>query len=320
MIYGGEVESKVKDIFEEKQANARFQIAARREKIYSEIPEIKELEDKISREGARLAISKVKGLEYKPENDLNSLAEKRDEIMKNHGFSPDYFYDVYECKICSDTGYVGGKMCDCMKKEIQKFSLAYSNIAPSLLEVNIEDFNINYYSDAPDEQGNVPRVQMKYILGKCENFIDGFSKKDAKNLFFFGGTGLGKTFLSAAIAKKIFEKGYSVLYYSSKQLLSMMTDFEFGRTPEKKQACESVFTADLLIIDDLGSEQQTSYSAVTLFDIINTRTLNGKKMIINTNLAAKDLHSLYSDRIFSRLNEFETLKFIGKDIRILKNM
>lgn len=320
MIYGIEVEAKVKDIFEEKQANARFQIAKRREKIYSEIPEICEIEEIISREGVKLSIASIKGQEHISEADLNALAEKRDSIMAENGYSPDYIYDVYDCKLCNDTGYVDGKMCVCMKKEMQKQSLFYSNIAPALLKVNIEDFNINYYADTPDENGKIPRDEIKYILEKCEEFIEKFGSHDLKNLFFFGSTGLGKTFLSAAIAKKVLEKGFSVVYYSARQLLAMVTDFEFGKAPEKKEACESVFNADLLIIDDLGSEQQTAVSASTLFDIINTRALNGKKMIINTNLAAKDLHSLYSDRIFSRLTEFERLKFIGEDVRVIKNM
>ena len=159
-----------------------------------------------------------------------------------------------------------------------------------------------------------------FILEKCENFIENFNSPEIKNLLFFGDPGLGKTFLSAAIAKKIFEKGYTVLYYSAKQLLTMMTDFDFGKIPEKKEACENVFGADLLIIDDLGSEQQTAFSISALFDILNRRMLNGKKIIINTNLDGKDLSTLYSGRIYSRINEFETLKFIGEDIRILKNI
>ena len=320
MIYGGEVEAKVKELFERKQANARFQITKRREKIYSEIPEICEIEETISREGVRIAKASIKGQDYIPETNLDALADRRDRIMAENGYSPDYIYDVYDCRLCNDTGYIDGKMCDCMKKEMQKQSLFYSNIAPALLNVNIEDFNINYYADTPDENGKIPREEIKYILEKCEEFIDKFGAHDLKDLFFFGSTGLGKTFLSAAIAKKVLEKGFSVVYYSARQLLAMMTDFEFGKAPEKKEACESIFSADLLIIDDLGSEQQTAVSASTLFDIINTRMLNGKKMIINTNLAAKDLHSLYSDRIFSRLTEFERLKFIGEDVRVIKNM
>ncbi|MFA7637319.1 MAG: ATP-binding protein [Monoglobales bacterium] len=320
MIYSLETENKVKDTYDEKQSKARFLITARREKIYAEIPQIKEIEEQISREGVMLAKASIKGKKYTPQTDIEALAKKRDEIMVQNGYSPDYIYDVYECKSCKDTGYVGSKMCECMKGEYQKQSLAYSNIAPALLDVNIDDFNIKYYSDIPDENGNVPREQMKYILKKCDEFVDEFEKSDVKNLFFFGSTGLGKTFLSAAIAKKIYEKGFSVVYYSAKQLLSMLTDFEFGKAPEKKEACANVYAAYLFIIDDLGSEQQTSFSTSTLFDIINTRMLNGKKLIINTNLGAKDLHSLYSDRIFSRLYEFESLKFIGKDIRVVKNM
>lgn len=319
MIYGNDIELKVKNIFDEKQANARFQIAARREKIYTEIPEIKEIEETISREGVKLAIASAKGTEYIPETDLDELADRRDRIMVENGYSPDYIYDVYECEKCNDTGYMGGRMCDCMKKELQKQSLANSNIAPVLLDTDLKDFDIGYYSDVPDVNGNIPRKQAVYILSKCERFIEEFENPETKNLFFFGNTGLGKTFLSAAIAKKIFEKGYTVLYYSAKQLLAMMTDYDFGRIPEKKQAYENVFDADLLIIDDLGSEQQTSFSIASFFDVLNTRMLNGKKMIINTNLSAKDLHTIYSDRIYSRINEFETLKFIGEDIRLLKN-
>lgn len=320
MIYSAEIEANVKEVFERKQADARYQISARREKIYSEIPQIKELEEKISKEGIKLTMSALNGQEYVAENDMSALAQKRDALMKEYGYSPDYINDVYSCKKCNDTGYVNGEMCECMKKEYQKFSFAYSNIASSLSNSSLEDFSLELYSEVPDENGDIPRNVMRYILTKSVEFIENFSSDEVKNLFFFGSTGLGKTFLSAAIAKKISEKGFSVLYFSAKQLLSMMTDYEFGKIPEKKELCESVYKTDLLIIDDLGSEQQTSYSISNLFDIINSRMLSGKKMIINTNLAAKDLHVLYSDRIFSRLTEFERLKFIGNDIRILKNI
>lgn len=320
MIYTSEAESRIRDIYDEKQANARFQIAARREKIYAEIPEVKELEDKISREGIKLAVSSAKGQEYTPEEKLEELAKKRDEIMAKNGYPADYITDVYECKICNDTGYVGGRMCECMKLELQNFSLTYSNIAPALLKASFDDFDLKYYPDEIDAQGNNPRKQMKHILDRCWSFIDNFDSADCKNLLFFGNAGLGKTLLSAAVAKEIFAKGKSVIYYSAKQLLSMLTDYEFGRIPDKKEACEMVYAADLLIIDDLGSEQQTTYTAATLFEIINTRALNGKKMIINTNLSGRDLQTQYSARIFSRINEFETLKFMGNDIRVLKNM
>ena len=320
MIFTGDIENKIKDLYDEKQANVRFLLSARREKIYSEIPEIKDIDDAISREGINLAMSKIKGQEYVPVEDMNDLAAKKEKLLESHGYSKDYLENVYNCKVCKDTGYVKGKMCECAKKEMQKYMFDFSNIAPSLANISLEDFVLDYYPETADEQGNIPKEKMKFILLKSKEFINDFDKKDVKSLFFFGSTGLGKTFLSAAIAKKIAEKGFSVLYYSAKQLLSMMTDFDFGRIPEKKQICESIFSADLLIIDDLGSEQQTAYSTAALFDIINTRSLNGKKMIINTNLAAKDLHTLYSDRIFSRLNEFERLKFIGNDIRVIKNM
>lgn len=320
MIYTEEALSRVQDIFDEKQANARFQLAARREKIYNEIPEVKEIEDLISREGVKMAVSAAKGQEYVPEKSLESLAQKRDKLMEEHGYSATYIQDVYECVKCKDSGYINGVMCDCMKKQLQKMSLTYSNIAPALMKAGFEDFDLEYYPDKPDAQGVNPRKQMKHILDRCWNFIDSFDSEECKNLLFFGNAGLGKTLLSAAVAKEIFAKGKSVVYYSAKQLLTMLVDYEFGKIPEKKDACEMVYGADLLIIDDLGSEQQNTYTASTLFEIINTRALNGKKMIINTNLSGRDLQTVYSARIFSRINEFETLKFVGNDIRVLKNM
>ena len=320
MIYTEEALARARDIFDEKQANARFQLAARRDKIYDEIPRIKEIEDEISREGVKMAVCAAKGQEYVPPKTLESLAEERDSLMKAHGYSASYIQDVYECSKCKDSGYINGIMCECMKLQLQKLSLNYSNIAPALMKAGFEDFKLEYYPDKTDAQGINPRKQMKHILERCRNFIECFDSEECKNLLFFGNAGLGKTLLSAAVAKEVFAKGRSVVYYSAKQLLTMIVDYEFGKAPDKKDACEMVYSADLLIIDDLGSEQQNTYTASTLFEIINTRALNGKKMIINTNLSGRDLQTVYSARIFSRINEFETLKFVGNDIRVLKNM
>ena len=186
MIYTNDVESKVNDIFEEKQANARYQIAARREKIYSEIPEIKQIEEDISKEGIKITMSSVKGIEYTPLKDIKKLAEKRDELLKSHGYPVDYIQNVYECKKCLDSGYIDGKICDCRLNLLRKESLKNSNIAPALLEISINDFDINLYPDTVDENGNNPREQMLYIFGECDKFIREFGKKDVKNILFYG--------------------------------------------------------------------------------------------------------------------------------------
>ena len=166
MNYGDDIKLKVKNIFDEKQANARFQIAARREKIYTEIPEIKELEDKISSEGVKLAVSSAKGVDYISDVDISELADTRDRIMAENGYSPDYIYDVYDCKRCNDTGYIGGAMCECFKKELLKQSISSSNIAPVLFDADLKDFEISFYSDKPHAQGNIPRKRALYIFEK----------------------------------------------------------------------------------------------------------------------------------------------------------
>ena len=143
--------------------------------------------------------------------------------------------------------------------------------------------------------------------------MENFDKPDTKNLLFYGDPGLGKTHLSAIIGNYLKGNGKTVMYYSAKQLLSMITDNEFSREHPKKEECERAYNCDLLIIDDLGSEHITNASITSFFDILNTRTVNSKRMIISTNLGFKQMAEIYSARIVSRLTEFNIFKFIGID-------
>ena len=139
-----------------------------------------------------------------------------------------------------------------------------------------------------------------------------------KNLLFVGNTGLGKTFLANAIAKKMLDNAKSVIYQTAPIFMDKIMEFKFSQGADKSQYYK-IFDVDLLIIDDLGTETMTNNKYTELFNIINTRLLNNKKILISTNLTLNELYERYDERVISRLiGEFRICKFVGDDIRLKK--
>lgn len=326
MIYDKSVCEPVKSEFAERRVMARRNLVSRREEVYAKLPRIREIDTEIETTGLRITKLALSG-----RGDIDAaiaeikettarLKAERKELLEGSGFPEDYMTNVYMCSKCKDTGAVEGEMCECFKNELAKRSLEHSNIAPSLAKVTFSDFNINYYPDKTDSEGNNPRAQMKNILAVCADFIDNFNKPENKNMLFFGNTGLGKTFVTAAVANEVAKKGAGIMYYTARELFTMLTDSAFSSDDELKQRSKWAYEVDLLIIDDLGSENVNQYTTASFFDILNARLIAGKQMIINTNLNMNELKNTYSARIFSRLTDFSILKFIGEDIRVKRNI
>ncbi len=323
MLYNKAIYEPVENLFNDKRVRARRNIEARRNEIYVKFPEYKEIETEISRLGIKLGRIALEGGQKDVEeikSGINELSKKRKKILTDAGLSENYIYDVYECRKCSDSGYIDGEMCDCFADALAAEIAKRSNISKMMERVSFDDFNLEYYPDVTNANGENPRKRIIDILNKATEFINNFGKPGNKNLIFYGNPGLGKTFLSSAIANTLAENGITVMYYTAKQLLKMLTENEFSQNGEYKSDCKWAHEVDLLIIDDLGTEHTTQYTVASLFDIINSRMISGKQIIINTNMAPMDLGKTYSTRIFSRLTEFEILKFIGRDIREMKNM
>ena len=160
---------------------------------------------------------------------------------------------------------------------------------------------------------------MKMNLQCCQNYAKSF-KENCGNLMFVGGTGLGKTFLSACIANVVTDKGYSVAYESASQLFRKLERNRFNPTEETRAEADQIMNSDLLIIDDLGTELPGNFVTAALYDLLNERLLAGKAMIVSTNLTKDEIAQRYSPQIASRLNgNFTGLTFVGEDIRVLKN-
>lgn len=326
MIYNKSVYEPVKSEFAERRVIARRKLASRREEVYSKLPRVCEIDTEIETTGLRITKLALSGREdidaavAEIKVNTEKLKAERTQLLESAGFPYDYMTNVYVCDKCKDTGDINGEMCECFKNELIKQSLELSNIAPALSKVTFSDFDINYYPDETDTEGNNPRKQIQNILANCHDFIYNFNKQDNKNLLFYGPTGRGKTFVTAVVANEIAKRGASIMYYTARELFAMLTDSAFSADAELKQQSKWAYEVDLLIIDNLGSENANQYTIASFFDILNARLISGKQMIINTNLNMNELKNTYSARIFSRLTDFNILKFIGEDIRVKRNI
>lgn len=234
------------------------------------------------------------------------------ELLKLIKGDPDYLEIHYTCSKCNDTGYCQGKRCSCLEELLQKYSAEELN-ENCLIELHdFSSFKLNYY-DKDLVNGISPYEKMKWNLNYCKNYVETFSSK-SPSMFFLGRTGLGKTFLSSCIAKALLEKGVKVVFGSIIEFLRKIEDEHFGRADGN--TLDTLISAELLILDDLGSEFQTSFTETALYDIINSRINLLKPTIISTNLSQSEISQKYNERIVSRITGcFTPMYFLGKDIR-----
>lgn len=250
-------------------------------------------------------------------NKSLSLQSEKQHFLRSLGYGEDYLEPPYSCKKCNDTGRINGKLCSCIKERVAELELQkISKIAP-IDECDFESFDLNYYKGITDDKGNDVYDRTKKIYDYLKAYSEDFHKT-SKNLYMFGKTGLGKTHLALACAKKAVESGYNVVYGTAGSILSALEDEKF-RHISAKYSLDSVIDAELLIIDDLGAEFSTSFTLATIHNIIESRLLAKKPTIITTNLDIDGIKEKYGERITSRIiGSYEPLKFDGKDIRQLK--
>lgn len=323
MSYRESVFAAVNERFDERRKKNEQEAEARRKEAYRKIPELEKIEQQM-REFALEAIRK--SLQGGGEEAVRRLKKqslelqaKRAEMLYTDGFKLDYLDPIYDCLKCRDTGYRGSVMCDCFKKELKTERYRRSNLGAMLTDQTFKNFDLSFYSEEkhPDYQMS-PRENMESILKYTKKFADRIDKR-YENLLFIGDTGLGKTFLSTAIARAAIDGGCGVIYDTASNILSKFQMTQFDRNESARQETEEYLHADLLIIDDLGAEFINSYSVTVLFNLINARLIAKKPMLISTNLSFEELNEKYDDRFISRLSgEFSTLYFFGNDIRGLK--
>ncbi len=322
---------KIFDIATEKlnlrRNSALNMVEYRKKELYSSFPRLNEIEKNLGEIGAQTAKAVLNGKNALEEMKLlkeksTALQKEYKAILTDNGYAEDYLEPHFSCEKCNDTGYVELEnktvTCDCYKKLLSNTACEELNKISPLSLSTFDSFNLNYYSDKPDENGKIPYNRMVKILKHCSDYAYNFSPS-SKGLLMMGSTGLGKTHLSLAIANEVINRGYSVVYVSAPDILAKLEreHFAYGYSNEE-QTMKSLIDCDLLILDDLGTEFVTQFTSTTIYNIFNSRINSGKPIIINTNLSVDELGKIYTRRFTSRLNSScEQLEFIGRDIRAL---
>lgn len=313
--------------YDDVRTAATAKLKQKRMELYSRVPRIEEIDNEISMTGVTMAKTVLNtptdavDIALSLKESLKKLTAEKEALLKQNGLPSNYLEIEYQCPICKDTGFVGDCRCVCFSQRLVDLAYNSSNIKAVVKQENFDSFDLRYYSPNKENGEEIsPRENIQRILSTCLKFTKGFGK-DFDNLLLYGSPGLGKTFLCNCIARELLDKGITVMYVTASQLFKAIEKERFSRSEDEEPSdyLEDVLGVDLLIIDDLGTEFTTVFTAGELFNIINTRLLNKKPVIISTNLPIKELSEKYSDRLTSRLmGGFTTLNFFGEDIRILK--
>lgn len=273
-----------------------------------------EINSRIAYLGAQIATIAISG-DTKSLAELQSemveLSSKRDAILKKASVCD----IVYECNVCKDTGYINGKICDCIHNAAKKIMLDELAATLPLENSRFENFDLNFYKNEELDGAN-PRKRMTAILKLCREYAINFNKNTTESLLFMGDTGLGKTHLTLAITYELINRGFDVIYGAAYNLFSEMETEHFSQHTNQKYT--TAINCDLLVIDDLGGEFVSPYIQSLFYNIINTRDLANKPTIINTNLSMSEIANRYTPRVASRLIKYTAKKFIGNDIRQIK--
>lgn len=327
MYFNKEIYNKAKDRLEQRRLSALDMVDFRKKEVYSKDKRFEEIDQELGTLGAKTAIAVLKG--SKAAEELISLKEKCDSLNKEYnsllekyGYSETYLEPKYSCPKCNDTGMVEENnkttICECMVELInEENSKSLNEISPLQLST-FESFSLDYYENQVIDGKNA-LDRMSKIYNYCRKYADEFSSK-SNNLFMQGGTGLGKTHLSLAIANDLIKKGHNVVYVCAPDILSKLQreHFDYNYKSES-DTMNTLMNCDLLIIDDLGTEFTSPFSISTIYNIFNSRIQMGKPIIINTNLQLSEIEQIYSQRMVSRLiGHCDRLEFIGQDIRSLK--
>lgn len=321
MKYSNKIVLKALSILSVRKQQALLEADIRHQEFSLKHPEILEIEKEMSETGVA-ALKVLDGVDNPVEyihglKNKNLLCQqKRAELLTSCGLPLDYLDVKYTCPVCKDTGYTSdGKICSCYENLLKQLSFDELADKTPLKISKFNEFDTSLYDDSET------KIRMSQILEYCKQYALNFEPIDYPSLFMYGETGLGKTHLSLAIAGEVIEKGYTVVYGSTQNLLSMLEKEKFGRSEYADGTTEDkLINCDLLILDDLGAEFSTQFTVAAIYNIINSRMANGKPTIINSNVALNELEKMYTSRITSRIiGTYETLKFVGKDMRqILK--
>ena len=303
-------------------------LTRRKAEIYARLPRLREIDKELKGTVYQIIASSLReGRDPAPSiqviKDHNlSLQAERTHLLLQNGWGADALDEQPACPKCNDTGWVGAQMCTCLKKLCGEEQIKELSKLLDLGEQSFETFSMDYYSPLPwPGEALSPRENMEFIFDLCSNYARKFGPFKLRNLFLSGAPGLGKTFLSACIARTVSENGFSVVYDTAVNVFARFEEQKFARdrldAEEAKDETKRYLGCDLLILDDLGSELTTPFVQSALYTLINARLMAGKQTVISSNLTMTQVRQRYTPQISSRLEgEYRVLPFYGEDIRL----
>lgn len=315
-MYGYDNYQRVKEIIAERRQTAIAEADARNLDLREKNEDIRLIDRELVSTGLRLFKEACVGGDVEGVKARNlALMKSRTEILASLGLPEDYTEPQFTCRVCSDTGFEGARMCSCFRELLLKENIKSSGIGALIERQSFDNFSTK---DTDPEIAKSLRRNKK----EAQRFVAEFeSKERTRNLVLIGKTGTGKTHISTAIAKELIERGYEVLYDSAENILQAFVNDRFAdRLRAHEPESTKYLECDLLIIDDLGSEFINNLTVSCLYNLLNTRLNRALGTVISTNLSPSEVSDRYDDRIYSRLfgSDSTVLMFEGKDKRIFK--
>ncbi|MBQ3061905.1 MAG: ATP-binding protein [Lachnospiraceae bacterium] len=318
--------------YDEKHYKRKHLETSRLKEIYTKIPKYQELDNAI----ASLNVEKGKLLLHGDidkaaltDERINEIRQKKQSLLCEYGFGAHYLNIPYECDICKDTGFVNDSYCTCFNRLASVMFCKETMSREGFEKHSFDNFNYDLYDNTTlDKTLNItPYENAKNNVKKAKEFISDFTKeydlRSKKNLFIYGNTGVGKTYLSNCIAKELIESGYSVMYVSAPNLFELLSDYNYNKDTDNtdlKSRITKIKNDDLLILDDLGTEFNNSYTLAQLYQLINDRLNKGLSTVITSNIHLNEIKPKYDERIYSRIvGNYCFIKLLGKDLRLLSH-
>jgi len=329
MAYDGKIMRRALQRFEADRQERARRFEERRAGIFAARPRLREVDRELRSTMSRI-ISGALRRDTDPipvidrlRDENMSLQQEKRELLASLNLPEDALEEQPACPLCDDTGYRGGAVCRCLREYYVREQQKELSRMLDLGSQSFDTFSLDWYSDRwePGQPRSARSHMEERVYNTCAEYAHNFGKKRGENLLLFGAPGLGKTHLSAAIAREVSAEGFSVVYDTAGHVFQCLEDQKFGRDDgeEGTSDADRIFRCDLLILDDLGTEMTTAFVQSALYQIINTRLMERRSTIISTNLSPEKIAQRYSPQVASRLEgEYQILPFVGEDIRKLK--
>lgn len=312
---------EVQDILEQRRRQNEVDLENRKSEVYKLIPRIKEIEKSIKKLNIQALGLSIDSKDITSQLDeISELSREKQRLLSEHNISPDYLEMKYHCDICKDTGVNVDKICQCKKQLLTQKMYEDSGIQEIIKEENFDNFNLNLFRKNRQSNESIsPYENMKELREELYQYSTNFDSESV-NLYLYGKVGTGKTYLLNSITKEVLDRGYTVVYLTESELINLILEHRFAYSEHKEKLndkIESIFNSDLLIIDDLGTNNTNDTTTSALFEVLNDRLVKKKAVVISSNYDPESLREIYDMRIYSRiLGKYYAKQTFGNDVRM----